>query len=132
MMEPVRRFLMRVCIEPRLLPGVRWSTLKMVKSWPSCWITMPGRSCVALTLLIVLCDPDWAGIDGSLESSLISEIPEGWRLPLHCSRNDSRHTGMKIKPSANVQYKGHDSRRSILDFSIMSSLFRNVCQASLE
>jgi len=25
---------------------------------------------------------------------------------------------MKIKPSANVQYKGHDSRRSILDFSI--------------
>jgi hypothetical protein len=40
-------------------------------------MTMPGRSCVALTLLIVLCDPDWAGIDGSLESLLISEIPAG-------------------------------------------------------
>src|SRR6267143_854217 len=76
-------------------------------------MTMPGRSCVALTLLIVLCDPDWAGIDGSLESLLISEIPEGWSLPLHCSRNDSRHTGMKIRPSANVQYKGADSKRSI-------------------
>src|SRR5260370_23653295 len=43
---------MRVCMEPRLLPGVRCSVLKTVKSWPSCWMTMPGRSCVALTLLI--------------------------------------------------------------------------------
>src|SRR5260370_41882801 len=43
---------MRVCMEPRLLPGVRCSVLKTVKIWPSCWMTMPGRSCVALTLLI--------------------------------------------------------------------------------
>src|SRR5258708_21045357 len=52
-MIPFRRFFRRVCMEPRLLPGVRWSVLKIVKSWPSCWITMPGRSCVALTLLII-------------------------------------------------------------------------------
>src|SRR5258708_7918631 len=77
MIAPVRRFLMRVCIEPRLLPGVRWSTLKIVKSWPSCRITMPGRSCVALTLLIVVWGPDQVGADGSLESLPISEIPAG-------------------------------------------------------
>jgi len=32
-----------------------------VKSWPSCWITMPGRSCVALTLLIVFLRSRGAG-----------------------------------------------------------------------
>src|SRR5258708_39002120 len=77
MIAPVRRFLMRVCIEPRLFPGVRWSTLKIVKSWPSCRITMPGRSCVALTLLIVVCGPDRVGAGRSLDSLLISEIPAG-------------------------------------------------------
>src|SRR5580692_778911 len=48
---------MRVCMDPRLLPGVRCSVLKIVKRLPSCWITMPGRSCVAFVLLIRWCDP---------------------------------------------------------------------------
>src|SRR5258708_25377076 len=77
MIAPVRRFLVRVCIEPRLVPGVRWAPLKIVESWPSCRITMPGRSCVALTLLIVVWGPDQVGADGSLESLPISEIPAG-------------------------------------------------------
>src|SRR6266849_3625607 len=53
MIAPVRRFFILVCMEPRLLPGVRCSVLKTVNSAPSCWITMPGRNCVALTLLII-------------------------------------------------------------------------------
>src|SRR5712692_5702826 len=72
----------------------------MVNSWPSCWMTMPGRSCVALTLLIF-----------SLESLLISEIQAGQghgRI-----RNDSRHAGEKCISSAKLQYKGPDSSRSI-------------------
>src|SRR5437899_9851486 len=89
---------MRVCIEPRLLPGVRCSVLKTVKSWPSCWITMPGRSCVALTLLIFFCGPERVGADCSLERLRISEIQAGQEHGL--IRNDSRHAGAKsIKPA---------------------------------
>jgi hypothetical protein len=40
-------------------------------------MTMPGRSCVALTLLIVVCGPDRIGAECSLESLQISEIPAG-------------------------------------------------------
>src|SRR5712692_9222261 len=113
MIAPVRRFLMRVCMEPRLLPGVRWSTLKMVNSWPSCWMTMPGRSCVALTLLIC-----------SLESLLISEIQAGQghgRI-----RNDSRYAGRNFMPSAKLKYKWPDSTRSI------RILCHSVCQPDNE
>jgi len=39
---------------------------------------MPGRSCVALTLLIVLCDREAAAF--SLEKFLSSEIPAGGPL----------------------------------------------------
>src|SRR6267143_4251005 len=100
MIAPVRRFLMRVCIEPRLLPGVRSSTLKMVKSLPSCWMTMPGRSCVALTLLIC-----------PLERLQISEIQAGQERGR--IRNDSRHAEENFMPSANLEYKGRDSTGSI-------------------
>src|SRR3989442_8283576 len=90
---------MRVCMEPRLLPGVRCSVLKTVKSWPSCWMTMPGRSCVALTLLIC-----------SLRGS-ISKIQAGQK----CSRirNESRPAGEKPTPSAKQQYKSPHSKWSI-------------------
>src|SRR5215475_5658507 len=54
MIEPVRKFFMRVCMEPRLFPGVRCSVLNTEYRLPSCWITMPGRNCVALMLLIGL------------------------------------------------------------------------------
>src|SRR5690348_2760558 len=91
MIAPVLRFFMRVCMEPRLLPGVRCSVLKTVKSWPSCWMTMPGRSCVALTLLIFLCGPDQVGADCSLDRLRISEIQAGQEHGL--IRNDSRHAG---------------------------------------
>src|SRR6266849_5655598 len=95
----------------------------MVKSWPSCWMTMPGRSCVALTLLIFFCGR--RATDGSLGSLLISEIPagevtlrqtQGKSSLLRCSRNDSRHAGAKSMSSANIEYKGHHSSRSIFDF----------------
>src|SRR6266436_73952 len=101
MMAPVLRFFMRVCMEPRLLPGVRWSTLKMVKSWPSCWMTMPGRSCVALTLLI-----------SSLERLRISEIQAGQERGR--IRNDSRHAGRKNESNAKPQYKCARLPRSII------------------
>src|SRR5215471_7507234 len=52
MIEPVRRFFIRVCIEPRLLPGVRCSVLKTEYRSPSCWMTIPGRRSVALMLLM--------------------------------------------------------------------------------
>src|ERR1700675_1074185 len=102
-MVPLRRFFMRVCIEPRLLPGVRWSTLKTVKSWPSCWITMPGRSCVALTLLI-----------GSLNDYEFRKFLQAARSAMRCTRNDSRHAGRNFAPNANQQYKGPCSGRSIV------------------
>src|SRR5215470_11780159 len=100
MIAPVLRFFMRVCMEPRLLPGVRCSVLKTVKSWPSCRMTMPGRSNVALTLLIC-----------SLEGA-ISKIQAGQA----CGRirNDSRHAGVLHVASANSQYKGPASTRSIV------------------
>src|SRR6267143_1242869 len=81
----------------------------MVKSWPSCWMTMPGRSCVALTLLII-----------SLRLFLISEIQAGRELGR--IRNDSRHTRKNFMPGAKLQYKGPDSSRSIL------ILGQSVCQ----
>src|SRR5712691_151766 len=92
---------MRVCMEPRLLPGVRCSVLKTVKSWPACWMTMPGRSCVALTLLI------W-----SLERLRISEIQAGQERGR--IRNDSRHAGKKNASNAKQQYKCACSQRSIV------------------
>src|SRR5260370_2976819 len=82
---------MRVCMEPRLVPGVRCSVLKTVKSCPWCWMTMPGRSCVALTLLIF-----------SLEQLLISEIQAGQEHGR--IRNDSRHAGAKSSADAYIQY----------------------------
>src|SRR3981189_2699103 len=73
----------------------------MVKSWPSCWMTMPGRSCVALTLLIC-----------SLERLRISEIQAGQEHGR--IRNDSRHAGRKYASNAKQQYKCGRSQRSIL------------------
>src|SRR5467141_5160743 len=73
----------------------------MVKSWPSCWMTMPGRSCVALTLLIC-----------SLERLRISEIQAGQEHGR--IRNDSRHAGRKKVSNAKQQYKCARSWRSIV------------------
>src|SRR5271168_2312277 len=101
-MIPVRRFFIRVCMEPRLLPGVRWSTLKTVKSWPSCWTTMPGRSCVALTLLI-----------SSLNDCEFRKFLQAARSAMRCTRNDSRHARRNFAPNANKQYKGPHSQWSI-------------------
>src|SRR5260370_11358764 len=84
----------------------------MVNSWPSCWMTMPGRSCVALTLLICFCGRRAARC--SLERLRISEIQAG--LEHSRIRNDSRHAEEKCVSSANLQYKGLHSSRSILDF----------------
>src|SRR5271156_3449333 len=102
-MIPVRRFFIRVCMEPRLLPGVRWSTLKTVKSWPSCWTTMPGRSCVALTLLI-----------SSLNDCEYRKFLQAARSAMRCTRNDSRHAGRDFMPGANKHYKAARSGRSIV------------------
>src|SRR6266571_2180056 len=106
---------MRVCMEPRLLPGVRCSTLKMVKSCPSCWMTMPGRSCVALTLLIVFFrGPDRVGGGGSLESLLISEIPAGGPSTMPQPRSESLEAHRRIHvTSAKQQYRWRYSKRSI-------------------
>src|SRR5260370_34050261 len=84
----------------------------MVNSWPSCCMTMPGRSCVALTLLIVFCGHRAAGC--SLERLRISEIQAGQERGR--IRNDSRHAEGKCAFSANAQYKGPHSSRSIVDF----------------
>src|SRR5208282_1305497 len=110
-MTPLRRFFMRVCIEPRLLPGVRWSTLKTVKSWPSCWMTMPGRSCVALTLLI-----------SSLNDCKFRKFLQAARSAMRCTRNDSRHAGQNFAPNANKQYKGRRSQRSIVLLGFFGAL----------
>src|SRR6266436_2236391 len=84
----------------------------MVNSWPWCWITMPGRSCVALTLLIVFfCGHRAAGC--SLERLRISEIQAGQERSR--IRNDSRHAETKCVSSANLQYNGPHSSRSIID-----------------
>src|SRR5215813_13977484 len=101
---------MRVCIEPRLLPGVRCSVLNTEKSWPSCWITMPGRSCVALTLLIVSLQSPIR--DRLLPKSIDSEIQAGQE----CGRirNDSRHARATILPNAELQYKVAQLAWSIL------------------
>src|SRR5229473_4730881 len=97
---------MRVCIDPRLFPGVRCSVLKTVKSWPSCWMTMPGRSCVALTLLIVFCV--------SLRSLLISEIPAGGPSTMPQPRSESLEAHRRIHvTSAKQQYRWRYSKRSI-------------------
>src|SRR5271154_1822206 len=93
----------------------------MLKSWPSCWMTMPGRSCVALTLLIFLCGRRAA--DGSLGTILVSEIPAG--LLLTRIQNDSRRAGPNFEPSANLQYKGpHSSWSIVAPFGLFGSLFR--------
>jgi hypothetical protein len=69
---------------------------------------------VALTLLMILCDHDRIAVQGSLNAFLISEIPAGGPLAFYgCSRNDSRHAGRRILPSAKLQYKGPASVRSI-------------------
>src|SRR2546422_10814191 len=97
----------------------------MVKSWPSCWMTMPGRSCVALTLLIFVWGPDRVGADCSLESLLISEIPAGNKpfgnlgVGLHpcVARGMTRGTlEGNSPPTRNYKYKGSHSNRSIIDF----------------
>src|ERR1700676_2123319 len=102
-MVPLRRFFMRVCIEPRLLPGVRGSTLKTVKSLPSCWMTMPGGSCVALTLLI-----------GSLNDCEFRKFLQAARSAMRCTRNDSRHAGQNFAPNAKYNYKCVRFPRSII------------------
>src|SRR6266403_3209056 len=101
---------MRVCMEPRLLPGVRWSTLKIVKSWPSCWMTMPGRSWVALTLLIVFTAVERR----RLLKIAISEIPASGLLSFTAARGMTRGTLEKIASSASKQYRRADSTRSII------------------
>src|SRR5437870_2240106 len=84
----------------------------MVNSWPSCWMTMPGRSCVALTLLIVFAVPTRSGAGCSLERLRISEIQAGQERGR--IRNDSRHVGNKFMPNANKQYKCACCWRSIV------------------
>src|SRR6266481_2700404 len=119
MIAPVLRFFMRVCMEPRLLPGVRWSTLKIVKSWPSCWITMPGRSCVALTLLIIF---DGRAGRGLLKNCRFRKFRLTAATPQNgYARNDLPTNGgqargalkQKIASSANNKYSGPHSQRSI-------------------
>src|SRR6266481_9266914 len=86
----------------------------MVKSCPSCWMTMPGRSCVALTLLIVFfCGPDRVVGGGSLESLLISEIPAGGPSAMPQLRSESLEAHRRILlTSAKQQYRWRYSKRS--------------------
>ena len=72
---------------------------------------MPGRSCVALTLLIFFCGPSRVGADCSLERLRISEIQAGQEHGL--IQNDSRHAGRKNVSNANQQYKCSRFPRSI-------------------
>src|SRR6202158_271851 len=88
----------------------------MVKSCPSCWMTMPGRSCVALTLLIC-----------SLERLRISEIQAGQEHGR--IRNDSRHAGRKNVSNAKQQYKCVRLPRSITPSAYRHSGIVNVNQA---
>src|SRR5207249_6764473 len=74
-------------------------------------MTMPGRSCVALTLLIFFCGPSRVGADCSLERLRISEIQAGQEHGL--IQNDSRHAGRKNVSNANQQYKCSRFPRSI-------------------
>src|SRR5580658_6685349 len=64
---------------------------------------MPGRSCVALTLLIC-----------SLNDCEFRKFLQAARSAMRCTRNDSRHAGRKCEPNANKQYKGPCSGRSII------------------
>src|SRR5580698_6891404 len=66
-------------------------------------MTMPGRSCVALTLLI-----------SSLNDCKFRKFLQAARSAMRCTRNDSRHAGRNVAPSANKQYKGPRSRWSIV------------------
>src|SRR2546428_3202347 len=74
-------------------------------------MTMPGRSCVALTLLIFFCGPSRVGADCSLERLRISEIQAGQEHGL--IQNDSRHAGRKNVSNVNQQYKCSRFPRSI-------------------
>src|ERR1700739_2742732 len=116
MIAPVLRFFIRVCIEPRLLPGVRCSVLNTVKSWPSCWMTMPGRSCVALTLLILLPEKFRFGHSGGRRAGRI--------------RNDLRHAGALLSSSANIQYKWGHSAWSIICRTLAMSARTSICMMS--
>src|ERR1700722_14936617 len=72
-------------------------------------MTIPGRSCVALTLLI-----------GSLNDCEFRKFLQAARRAMRCTRNDSRHAGWNFTPNAKYQYKGQRSRRSI--FSLLGFL----------
>src|SRR5436190_9835481 len=74
-------------------------------------MTMPGRSCVALTLLIFFCGPSRVGADCSLERLRISEIQAGQEHGL--IQNDSRNAGRKNVSNSNPQYKCSRFLRSI-------------------
>src|SRR5579885_517984 len=91
MIAPVRRFFIRVCIEPRLLPGVRCSVLKTEYRSPSCWMTMPGRRRVALTLLIVFLRPESGR--APVQFLAFSGVPGGGPLCDAARGNHTRHAG---------------------------------------
>src|SRR5579862_6473957 len=83
-------------------------------------MTMPGRSCVALTLLMICAIP--ALRDQRLpERFAISEIPEGENCA-HTARGMTRGTPGKVAPNANQQYKGPRSWRSIVPLWLLGSL----------
>jgi hypothetical protein len=86
---------------------------------------MPGRSCVALTLLMILCDPGQTGVKSSVGCYQFSEIPVG--LERSRIQNDSRHAGENFMPSAKLQYKGAESVGSIVALlGFLGALFRGA------
>src|SRR5579885_3144774 len=111
MIAPVRRFFIRVCIEPRLLPGVRCSVLKTEYRSPSCWITMPGRRRVALTLLIVFLRPESGR--APVRFLAFSGVPAADRSARRRARKSHEARWRLQRPSAKKQYRRADLRRSI-------------------
>src|SRR5438046_10734801 len=91
-------------------------------------MTMPGRSCVALTLLIFFCGPSRVGADCSLERLRISEIQAGQEHGL--IQNDSRHAGGKNVSNANQQYKCSRFPRSIGLLCRQSASQKKKCSSS--
>src|SRR5580693_3249459 len=81
---------------------------------------MPGRSCVALTLLI-----------SSLNDCKFRKFLQAARSAMRCTRNDSRHAGRNFASNANKQYKGPSLLRSIADPLLASEGSRIVSKRPL-
>src|SRR5215469_1904361 len=104
MIAPERRFFIRVCMDPRLFPGVRCSVLNTEYKSPSCMITMPGRNNVALMLLISSWRPRNQPLT-PIQNELL--FANSRRQPEGATRGITEAHWENRLPSAKCQYRLH-------------------------